>query len=100
MLEVIALIFIAKYIGKLAIKKGLKSGPWKMYTIVFWFAVEIIGIAVGLFILNSRDIIALQLLGWVFGVGSFLVIRSTLLKKPDYTAEEEINRIGVDDLQP
>jgi hypothetical protein len=34
MLEIIALIFITKDIGKLALAKGMKPLNWKIYTIV------------------------------------------------------------------
>jgi len=100
MLDIIALIFIAKAIHKLAIQKGLKPGTWKIYLITYWFAAEFIAVAVGLFILNSSDIIGLQFLAWIFAVGSFLIIRSILLNKPNHTPDEDINRIGVDDLRP
>ncbi len=100
MLEIIALIYITKGIGRLAIVKGLKAGTWKIYTVLSWFITEFIGIGVGLFLLNSRDPIALQLLGLIFAVGGFLIVRSILQKKPDQTADDDINRIGVDDLHP
>ena len=100
LLEIIALIFITRSIGKLALQKGLKPRTWKMYTIGGWFAAEIIGIAVGVLLLNSRDLIALALLGWIFAVGGFLIVRSVLQNKPDETPDNDINRIGVDDLKP
>jgi hypothetical protein len=100
MLEIIALIFITKSIGKLALQKGLKPRTWKIYTIAGWFAAEIIGVTAGLFLLNSRDLVALSLLGWIFAVGGFLIVRSALQKKPDDAPEDDINRIGVDDLKP
>jgi hypothetical protein len=100
MLEIIALIFITKGIGKLALQKGLSPRTWKIYTVAGWFAAEIIGIAMGVLLLNSRDLVALSLLGWIFAVGGFLIVRSTLQRKPDETPEDDINRIGVDDLKP
>ena len=100
MLDIIALIFIAKSFNRLALQKGLKPLPWKVYLIVSWFVAEFIGLGFGLFVLNSRDIIGLQLLAWVFAVGSFLIIRSILLNKPDQISDEDVNRISVDDLRP
>jgi hypothetical protein len=100
MLEIIALIFITKEMGKLSLQKGLNPRTWKLYTIAGWFAAEIFGIAVGLFLLNSRDLIALSLLGCIFAVGGFLIVRAALQNKPDETRKEDINRIGVDDLKP
>ena len=100
MFDIIALIFLLRYIGKLAAQKGLKPINWKVYTVAAWFAVELIGVAAGVLLLKSRDLIGLQLLAWICGVGSFLFIRSVLQKKPDITPDEDINRIGVDDLKP
>ena len=100
LLDIIALIFITRYVGKLAIQKGLKPGSWKAYTIFSWFGIQIIGLIAGILLLNSRDIIGLQLLGWICSVGSLLVIRYILLNKPNITPDEEVNRVGVDDLKP
>ena len=100
LVEIISLIFITRAIGKLALQKGLKPRTWKIYVIAGWFAAEIIGVAVGLFVLNSFDLIALSLLGWISAVGGFLIVRAVLQNKPDEAPEDDINRIGVDDLKP
>ena len=100
MLDIIALIFICKYVGRLALRKGLKPGTWKINTVLGWFGIQIIALAAGILLLNSRDLIGLQLLGWICSIGSFLVIRYILQNKPDITPDEDINRIGVDDLKP
>ena len=100
MFDIIALVFLVRYIGKLATQKGLKPLNWKIYTVAAWFAVEIIGVAAGVLLLHSRDLLGLQLLAWICGVGSFLFIRSVLQNKPDPASEEDINRISVDDLKP
>jgi len=100
MFDIIALVFLAKYISKLALQKGVKPLTWKVYTIVAWFVAELLGVAIGFLLLKSRDIIGLQLLAWVSGVGGFLIIRSVLQNKPDHTTDEDINRITVDDLKP
>ncbi|WP_462254844.1 hypothetical protein [Ferruginibacter sp.] len=100
MLEIIALIFIAKDINKIAIQKGLKPLAWKIYAIACWFVLEIIGIALGVFVFKQVDLIELMFLGLVFAFGGFLIIRAILSNKPDNTSSEDINRIGVDDLRP
>ena len=71
-----------------------------MYTVAGWFAAEIFGIVIGFLLLNSRDLVALSLLGWIFAVGGFLIVRSALQNKPDEMPDDDINRIGVDDLKP
>ena len=52
MLEIIALIFLCKMNGALAIKKGLKPGTWKFYTILAWLVTEITGMIIGLVFLG------------------------------------------------
>ena len=50
MLEIIILIFLTREIGRLAHSKGLKSGTWKIYTVVGWIVLEIIGVIGGVII--------------------------------------------------
>lgn len=100
MLEILALIFITKRIGTLAVQKGLKPGTWKVYTVVCWFVFEVIGIAFGMLVLNQADLLPLMLLGLISAFGGFLLVRYILQKKPDITPDDDINRIGVDDLKP
>jgi hypothetical protein len=100
LVEIIALVFITKYIGKLAIQKGLSPTHWKAYTIGCWLTFEFTGMLLGIVLLNSWDLIALACLGWVSGFGGFLLIRSILQKKTDIDSNKDINRIGVDDLKP
>ena len=100
MLEIIALIFFTKHIGKIAIQKGLKPGMWKAYTVACWVVFEIAGIATGVLLFNQTDFLPLMFLGLISAFGGFLLIRSILQKKPDATPDDDINSIGVDDLKP
>jgi hypothetical protein len=100
MLEIIALIFIAKDINKIAILKGVNPLTWKIYAIVSWFVFEIIGIAIDMFVFKQVDLVSLMFSGLVFAFGGFLIIRAILSNKPDNTSSEDINRISVDDLRP
>ena len=100
MLEIIGLILTSKEIKKLALRKGLKPSLWIVYSIISWITVEFIVVILGIILLQSRDLLALSLLGLISGFGGFLLIRSILQNKPDNTPDEDINRIGVDDLKP
>ena len=100
MLEIIALILTGKNINRLALRKGLRPELWVIFNIISWFAVEFIGIVLGIVVLQSRDIYALAMLGLVSGFGCYLLIRYILQKKPDPTPNEDVNRVSVDDLQP
>ena len=56
MLEIIALIFLTRQVGRMAHDKGLKSSTWKLYTVLAWFAGEIFGALVGLVIFGPDNI--------------------------------------------
>ena len=98
MLEIITLIFLTKKIGPLAERKGLKSGTWKLYTVLCWFGAEIIGAVIAVAILGEESILLAVLLGIGCAVGSYFIIKANLNKWPDI--EDEIERIGVHDLYP
>lgn len=104
MIEIIALIFLCKKMGNLAIQKGLKPGTWKIYTLLAWFVAEILGmiLAVAIFgqdIIKPENLISVMALALISAYGGYLFIKSVLDKKPD-SFEEDINSIGVDDLHP
>lgn len=99
MLEIIALIFLTKNIGALAQRKGLKPGTWKLYTVLFWFGAEIVGAVLGVVLLGEEAMLLAVLIGLGCAVGSYFVLKANLNKRPD-AMEDDINRIGVNDLYP
>ena len=99
MLDIIALVLLTRNIGALALKKGLKSGTWKLYTVLAWFGGEIVGIVLGLLAFGQDGIGGAILLGLGGAVASYFIIRANLSKRPD-AMDEDINRIGVKDLYP
>ena len=106
MVDIIALYFICKKMGKLAIQKGLKPGVWKLYTVLAWFGAGMFGILfLGMgFYTQVNDIIEnfllIMLIGLFSSFGGYLIIKSVLQKKPDSFDERDINSIGIDDLRP
>ena len=100
MLEIIALIFLCKRNGELATQKGLKPGTWKMYTILAWILAEFIGIVIGLSMFGRQNIFAVGLVGIFTAFGGYLFIRYTLENKPDNTFNDDVKKVGVDDLRP
>jgi hypothetical protein len=98
MLDIIALIFLTRHIGKIAQKKGLKPGTWKLYTVLCWIAGEITGMIIAM-LLFGDDIVSIILTAIAGAVGGYLILKSVLEKKPD-TVEDDINKIGTDDLRP
>ena len=95
MLEIIALIFLTKEIGKLAYDKGLKPLTWKIYTIVGWIISEIIGIIVGILLFGQDNLFSIVMVGIAFAITSYYIIKTQLNKLPDYF-DDDINRIGDD----
>ena len=93
MLEIVALIFLTKEIGKLAHNKGLKPLTWKIYTIVAWIVSEIIGVFVGVMIFGVNNIFSVVMVGLTFAITSYFIIKAQLNKLPDYF-DDDINRIG------
>ena len=101
MLEIIALIFLCKKNGDLAIRKGLKPGIWKFYTVIAWVIAELFGMSLIFDPLGNNDILSLMAIGITFAFGGFLLVHATLSKKPDvHNEEEDINKIGINDLRP
>lgn len=99
MVEIIALVFLCKMNGALAIQKGKKAGTWKMYTIFSWIVAEFIGLAIGLSMFGPKNIFGILGIGIFCAFGGYLIIRYILENKPDIS-EGNINRIGSDELAP
>lgn len=99
MLEIIAVIILSKNNGKLAVTKGLKSGTWILYTVLAWIAGEFIGAVAGILIFGEENIISAYILAIAGAITSYFIIKNILQKKPD-TFDDDINRIGVNDLYP
>lgn len=99
MLEIIAIILLSKKNGKLAEQKGLKSGIWILYSVLCWIGFEFIGAFIGILAFGQENFIMAYLLALGAAVSSYFFIRFLLNKKPD-TSDDDINRIGVNDLYP
>jgi hypothetical protein len=108
-IEIIALIFLCKSNGQLALQKGLKPGTWKLYTVLAWLGAECIGGILGLMMfaqgvidptkIEQTQLFKMSIVALFCAFGGYLIIRSILEKKPD-SIDHNINNIGVDDLKP
>ena len=94
MLEILALIFLTKNIGALAVKKGLKPGTWKLYTVLLWFGAEIGGIIIGVGSFGTESYLPAIVIGLGCAITSYFILRSSLSRKPD--VDDDINYIGKD----
>ena len=100
MLEIIAIIFLSKKNGQLAASKGLKSSSWAWISAGAWVLMEFVGAFIGLLVFGYDNIISAYMLAVGMAISSYFIVRNILHKKPDQIEEDEINRIGVDDLRP
>jgi len=99
MIEIIALIFLSRRIGYMAIRKGLNPLPWKIYMIAAWIGAELTGCIIAMIMFGESNLVAVFSIGLLSAFGGYLLVRYILEKKPD-NIEEDINKIGVDDLHP
>ncbi len=99
MIEIILLYFLTKNMGRLAAKKGLPSGKWKLYTVLAWIGCELLGLMLGVIFFGMGNLYGIMAFALVCAFGGYLMIKYFLDNKPDHI-EEDINRIGVDELRP
>ena len=85
--------------GALALQKGLKLVKWKLFTALAWFLAELSGWLLCAELFGNTNVIAITSMGLCSAFGGYLLVRAILEKKPDRT-DEDINKIGVDDLKP
>ncbi len=100
MLEIIALIFLTKNIGRIAERKGLKPGTWKMYTVLCWIGAEFAGAIAGLMLFGQDALLPAIFIGVGCAIGSYFVLKANLEKRPDADDEDEIAGVKVSDLYP
>ena len=98
MIEIIALIFLCRQMGRLAITKGERPLKWKVIAVVGWFAAEILGLILGAMFLGTDNLIGLMLIGLMSAVGGYLIAKAQLEKLPD-VYDDDIDNLG-DQLHP
>lgn len=92
MLEIIALVFLTKKIGAIAKIKGLKSGMWKLYTVLAWFGLELLVMVSIILIAGEEMTILAAICGIASGFGGYLIIKYVLEQKPD--EEDELDELA------
>lgn len=94
MLEIIALIFLAREIGNLAEQKGQHAGEWKLYLVLGWIFAEVIGFLLATQMLGM-ELFPAMMLGIACGITIYLVLKASLNRRPD-VFEDEVDEIGQD----
>lgn len=92
MLEIVALIFLTREIGRLADRKGLKPGTWKLYTVLSWIAGEFAGAVLGVLIFGADNIFSVIMMAIAGAISGYFIIKANLSKRPDVI--DEIQHIG------
>ncbi len=95
MIEIIALIFLCRHMGNLALSKGERPLKWKGITILCWFTAEILGLVLGAMFFGTGNLIGLMLIGLMSAVGGYLIAKAQLEKLPD-VYEDDIDQLGED----
>jgi hypothetical protein len=110
LIEIIALIFLCRKNGQIALQKGLKPGLWKLYTVLAWIGGELTGCIIGIMMfvqmpitdakqIPQSDLVAISMIALFAAFGGYLLIRYILENKPG-DINDDIKSIGIDDLQP
>ena len=94
MLEIIALIFLTKEIGKIAVRKGLKPVTWKIYLVIGWLFSETIGLVFGIMIFGMDNLVSIMLVGITFAISCYYIMKAQLNRLPDQSFDDDINNIG------
>ncbi|HEV2831485.1 MAG TPA: hypothetical protein VIQ00_12415 [Chitinophagaceae bacterium] len=94
MIDLIVLFFLTKEIGKLSLQKGVKPMTWKIYTVAGWIISEVLGFIVALMFFEKDNLFSIVLVGFLFAITSYFIIKSQLQKLPDQNSEDDINNIG------
>ena len=100
MLEIIILIFLTRHIGELAVRKGLPPTRWKWITVGYWFLFEFMGAIIGILAFGNENFLGLMLFSVACAFGGYLLVKYRLEKLPDNNMDDDINRIGSDQLRP
>ena len=98
--EIIILFFACRYIGKLALRKGLSPIKWKLITILMFIIFEMIGMNISIYNLGNPKIETMQqsiefftnhpeviFINLFVAFGGYLLVRFYLEKKEDKVEE-------------
>ena len=94
MLDIIAMILLAMYNGRIAQQNGLKAGTWRLYTVVAWIIGELVGTAVALQFykfsdfLNPKVSFKIMLLVIPFAFAGFHFVHYQLKKQISQNSKE------------
>jgi hypothetical protein len=88
MLEIIALYFIVKEVGRIADEKGYPGLPWKITVVLAWFFAEFIGMMI-VQIYFPNQLLIMMAIGLCMAYLSYLLLKQYWLSLPDLTDEDD-----------
>jgi membrane protein DedA with SNARE-associated domain len=81
MLEILALVYLTRKIGRMVEEKGRKGGWYKALTVFLWIGGEIVGAVLGAILAGGEESILLYLfalMGAAAGAGTAYLIAASL----------------------
>jgi hypothetical protein len=87
MIEIIALFFLGRHIGRMAASKGLSPKKWILYLVVAWVGAEFAGIILGGIFFGMGNLAGLLLFSIACAFGGYLWVRNRLEQAPYETKE-------------
>jgi hypothetical protein len=88
MLEIIALYFIVREVGRIANEKGYPPLPWKVTVVLAWFFAELTGMMI-VQIYFPNQLLIMMLIGLCMAYLSYLLLKQYWLSLPDLNEEHD-----------
>ncbi len=79
-MDIIVLIFLCINIGRQAASKGLSASRWRLYTVIAWITMELLGFVMGVGLFGTGNMFGLYLFSFACAVGGYLFVRFQLEK--------------------
>ena len=92
MIEIIALVLLAREIGRIAERKGLARRTWWIFLVIAWIAGEFAGAVIGILIFGLNNIVSVELVAIAGAITGYFVVKGNLAKRPDVS--DDIDQIG------
>lgn len=89
MIDIIILFFLARYIGKVALRKGLPKWKWIGLTVLSWLSAEMIGIVLGVMLFGQTNLSAVIFFAIFCALGGYLIVHALINKYPDIIEKDE-----------
>lgn len=83
MLEIIALFFLVRHIGRVAMQKGENVLKWRIYAILAWVGMELLGGVVALMFFAPENIVSILIVAIGFAITGYYLVLKRLQELPD-----------------